>query len=205
MTEDIISTGFDRGIDYDEIKEKLNKSLEEYYKSYQEKKKKMDIKRMIYNIISQIQLRNGSRISEAVRAFIKFLTLDIDKRVVVKISKSDAVKIKKDGEKKKMKARFREMMFPKWIKPEIFTLIKKSKTTNELVGSNRLKKRVLDYLLLHQGCNTHSLRYACINNLIYVQKRPINDVAKWIGHQNVAQMVTYTQKKNADQIFDIDM
>lgn len=200
-----ISRGFDRGIDYETIKKKLIKCLDKLYAKYLEKPTNVGIKRLVYTIISMIQLRCGSRISEAVKAFILFMKNGIDKRVIVKVSKTGAIKVKKDGTKFRTKVKGREMKWPDWINKEIYEVVKNNKTTKDIIKAGTLKKRVLDYLLINFECNTHSLRYAFINYAIYVLKRPINDVAKHIGQANVAQMVTYTQQKNADQIFDLDI
>ena len=97
------------------------------------------------------------------------------------------------------------MMWPSWIPIRIYDMLIDNKDVEELIKCGRLKKRVLDYLLINFSCNTHSLRYAFINYMIYVKKRPINDVAKFVGHANVSQMVTYTQTKNSNQMFDLDV
>ena len=41
--------------------------------------------------------------------------------------------------------------------------------------------------------------------MIYEEKRQSNDVAKFVGHVNVNQLVTYTQQKNCDKIFELDL
>lgn len=201
-----ISQGFDRNIDYDVMKDKLNKRIIEIYTQIKIKRKPILLNKLTYIVIAAIQLRNGSRISEAVKAFMMFMKHGINKRVTVKISKSGGIKIKRDGTKIQTKTRFREMMWPNnWISDEIYELLKKSKTVKTLMTNGRLKKRILDHLLTNFECNTHSLRYAFINYALYVLKRPMSDVAKYVGHANVSQMVTYTQKKNADQMFDLDI
>lgn len=199
--EEKVATGFDRNIDYEEIKDRLVKYINDKYIDHGKKKKITDLKNIAYGIVACIQLRNGSRISEAVKAYYKFIDDGISKRVIVKISKSDAMRKNKDGEMKKKKARFREMMFPNWFNEKIFKLVKKS----HLEFGSTLKKRVLDFMANKFSCNTHSLRYAFINYMLYVQKRPMNDVAKFVGHVNVNQLVTYTQQKNCNQIFDLDI
>jgi len=200
-----VATGFDRGVDYDTMKAKLIKCIDKLYEKYINEEKNITVKRLVYALIATIQLRNGSRVSEAVKAFILFMKYGIEKRVVVKISKSGAIKVMKDGKKKKTKVRTREMMWPQWLNDGVYDILHDHKITEELIESGRLKKRVLDFLLINYECNTHSLRYAFINYALYVLKRPINDVAKFVGHTNTAQMVTYTQTKNSNQIFDLDI
>ena len=210
--EPVIAKGFDRDVSYSTMKDKL---IHEYKSVYgkvldctDDKKYPILIHKLIYLVISTIQLRNGSRVSEAVAAFRKFLNVDdnVDK-VIVKISKSDGIKYDKTTKKaKKSKARFRKVMFPdKWIDRAAIEQIKSNEDTTEWIKSNRLKKRVLDYLLKNFECNTHSLRYAFINYMLYDQKKEMSLVAKFVGHVNVAQLVTYTQQKNTEQIFDLDI
>jgi len=164
--------------------------------------------KLIYLLIAMIQLRAGSRIIEAVKAWRQFIKkpelIEQDKKVIVKIAKSESVKYKKDsGEEYTTQPRFRKIKFPKeWIKLEFATDLK---FYSDGIDNIHMKKRVLDYLRSYFNCNTHSLRYAFINYMIYEQKRPINDVAKHVGHANIAQLVTYTQQKNSDQIFDLDV
>jgi len=205
--EEKVPVGFDRGVDFEDIKNRLLEKLTKLHdKLFVDGETKiLTLRKITYIVIALLQLRNGSRISEAVKAFIKFINDGINRRVTVKISKTDAIKVTKNGEKKRSKARFREMMWPKWIPSEIFDLLSDNKEVDKLIKSNRLKKRVLDYLLINFKCNTHSLRYAFINYMIYVKKRPINDVAKFVGHANVSQMVAYTQIKNSNQIFELDI
>ncbi len=203
--EGTISTGFDRGIDYSDIKEKLVTSINKNYENYTKEPSRININRLIYEVVGALELRNASRVSEACKAFKLFLKKGIDKRVIVKISKSDAVKTLKSGEKKKMPARYRELVWPNWFPAEIYTTIKNSEYTEELLNSHRFEKRVLDHLLNHHNTNTHSLRYACANYLIYEEERPALDVAKFMGHKDGKTILTYVQRKNVDQIFDMDM
>ena len=60
-------------------------------------------------------------------------------------------------------------------------------------------------MIYNFSCNTHSLRYAFINHMIYVENRPLPDIAKFVGHKNINQLVTYTQQKNCNKIFDLDV
>lgn len=211
-----ISKGFDRNIDYEPIKKKL---IDHFYKLQTklnnldntkddyERRKKMILGNIIHTLIPMIQLRCGSRISEACNAFVLFCKKGFDRKVTVKIAKSEAIKYKKDdkGKRKKFitKARYRNMVFPNWI--DIQNIEEDLKKRLKELPIYRLKKRVLDYLLRYFDCNTHSLRYACINYLIYDKKLPLNTVAKLVGHVGLNQLTTYTQQKNVDKVFEIDM
>ena len=208
--EEEIKTGFDRNIDYSEIKTKFQDKVTNTYKEYKKvntpfKQKQLAIT-LCYLLIAMIQLKNGSRISEACRAFQKFfMSGEVDKKVTVKIAKSEGVKYNNKTKKKIIhKARYRQMKFPPWFKEKIFYELRNSKLVLPLIKSDRLEKRVLDFLLNHFNCNTHSLRYACINYLLTEKKIEMATVAKFVGHTNVSQLVTYTQNKQVEKIFDID-
>jgi integrase len=210
--EEEINQGFDRGVDFKSIKEKLINDLDRNYENLQTEQdlyeKQCILNKLIYIMISLVQLRNGSRISESCNAMLKFMnTEDLTQKVHVKIAKSEGMKYNNKTKKKKMsKARYRKMMFPlDWINKDLFDDIKKQKPIALCVKDSLLRQRVRDYLLKNQNCNTHSLRYACINYLIYDEKRPLNDVAKFVGHSNINQLVTYTQNINTDKIFDLNI
>ncbi len=203
-----VAKGFDRDVNYKTMKKRLTKRYEkirqeiedlpEDHKSYVSKRRIM-IHKLIYIVISMIQLRNGSRISEACEAFREFIKdKNLEDKVIIKIAKSEKTKGNNIT-----KARYRKMIFPeKWIK---FDLIKDMKFYIEYIKDDRLRKRVLDYLLNHLNCNTHSLRYAFINYMLYDQKIEMALVAKMVGHSNCNQLVTYTQSKNCDKLFDLDI
>jgi hypothetical protein len=215
--EELIAKGFDRGMDFTTVKSKI---IDFFNKNYE----KMDmidkddevtqsqirilINKINYCIISLIQLRNGSRISEACVAFRLFMNnCEFEKKVIVKIAKSDSIKYKKDTkEKYKTKARYRKMMFPlTWINEQRINVIKDNQFTKKLLKCETLKKRTLDFLLKYFDCNTHSLRYAFINYMLYEEKRPMNDVAKFVGHVDMSMLVRYTQIKNTEKIFDMNL
>ena len=196
--------GFDRGVEYLDMKKILVKDYGRLCREYEPENKKV-VRLLCYCIISMIQLRNGSRISEACEAFRKFMKLGLDSKVTVKIAKSKSIKYKKDTKEKfTTKARFREMIYPKpWVKREIPCLDDIKNFLREYEGN--LKKRVLDYLLRHHNCNTHSLRYAFINYMLYDQKKEMALIAKFVGHSDISQLVRYTQLKETNKLFDLDI
>lgn len=208
--DDKIKTGFDRGIDYIKIKDaliqKLDKLYEKFNFTHDKKELRVIMNQICYIIIALLQLRNGCRISEAVCAFNKYLNgEDIEKKVVVKIAKSDGKKY--NYKLKKMidnKARYRKIMFPSdYVDLEIFYNVKNEQPEVLYIKTDRICQRVRDYLLKYFNCNTHSLRYAFINYMLYDMKRNLADIAKFVGHKSVNQLVTYTQHKNCDKIFDL--
>lgn len=209
LEEDLkLAKGFDRGIDYYDIKNRL---ISEYMKlvdrlkdADKESTRRILHNRMIYVITSLIQLKNACRIIEACAAIKVFFKKKVlDKRIVVKIAKSECVKKKKDtGEEYVTVRRNREIAFPyNWID---FVVTDNFVTYLSRIKIKSLKQRVLTFLLRNYECNTHSLRYAGINHLLYNKKIEMTLVAKFVGHVNANQLVRYSQLKNAEKIFDID-
>lgn len=215
VDDSTINTGFDRGIDFADIKEELMDSYEcaigllnlltEDNKHFNGNERKL-VNRLIYILVSMVQLINGSRISEACDAFRSFLEKgDFDKKIVVKLAKSESIRYKTNGDKFKTKIRYRKLIFPqKWMdnpKDKIGLM----QYYIDKMEPDTLRKRVLDYLLKNHDCNTHSLRYAYINYMIYDQKNEPSLIAKHVGHSNLNQLIRYTQNKQADKLFDIDI
>ncbi|HMG17005.1 MAG TPA: hypothetical protein VK590_16220 [Saprospiraceae bacterium] len=210
-----IESGFDRGIDFKDMKEQLIKAynrvfeelplLDEDDRYYTSKKRKI-MHKLIYIMVSMMQLFNGSRISEACIAFALLLgAVNIEDKVISKIAKSESIKYKKDGEQYTTKARYRYLIFPvKWIQFPIDIKEDLAFYVRHMLEGT-LKKRVLDYLLKYHNCNTHSLRYAYINYMLYTQKKEPSLVAKHVGHSSMAQLVRYTQRKESDKFFDMDI
>ena len=208
-----IAKGFDRGIDYYDIKDKLIKNykqlivdlkeLDKDKKTYQTKKR-ITTHKIIYTLVALIQLKNASRIIEACNAMKIFIKNNnfVDK-ITVKLAKSECLKTNsKTGKEFVTKARYRKMIFPiKWIdfnlRDEIYPYLKAIKLV-------QLKQRTYDYLNRYFQTNTHSLRYAAINHFLFDLKKEITLIAKFCGHVDCSQMVRYTQSKNIDGLFDLD-
>jgi integrase len=209
-----IDQGFDRGIDFKQMKldliDRYQKNILEFIAlkdtdRYYESKKRKVLNRLIYLLVAMIQLINGSRISEACDGLRQMLDAnDHKEKIITKIAKSASIKYK-DGKQYTTKARYRNLKFPAtWI--EIPNDIKDElHAALNNIDEDGLRKRVLDYLLLNHKCNTHSLRYACINHLLYDKKIEPSLVAKHVGHSSMAQLVRYTQRKEADKLFDMDL
>lgn len=198
-------SGFDRGIDYEKTKKLLIDKYNETDLNCQknditEKRRDIYARQLIYLLIAMIQLRNASRVSEAVRAFMKYKhDNQINNKVIVKISKSDAAKKNKDGNMVKPKPRYRNIVFPDWVVVDENEIMR----TLAKIPIDRLKHRTLDYLL-KLGFNTHSLRYSRINFLLNKKKEDIGTVAKYVGHKNLQTILNYVGKQNVDKMNDID-
>lgn len=214
-----VFTGHDKGLEYLETKKVITRAYDKIVKRLMNgskfysfnnelpKGESMEVRnnymRSIYLMIAMIQLRNASRISEACAGFYRFIKEGFDKNILVKISKSEAIRYK-NGKKYVTKARFRKMMFPSgWIKKKI--PIEEISAALGSVKRKTMMKRVLDYVRNNHKINTHSLRYATINYLISEKKLPANIVSKYVGHSSLNTILTYTQTKQCDKIFDIDM
>jgi integrase len=208
-----VFSGHDKGLDYVETKKKLTKAYgrivsalkigKDFFPFNEEREVRMNYVRLIYLMIAMIQLRNASRISEACSGFYQFVKDGFNKNVVVKISKSEATKYK-NGKQYKTKARYRKIMFPsKWINVRAPT--KELAEALKTINKKTMMKRVLDYVRYNHKINTHSLRYATINYLITEKKIPANIVSKYVGHTSLNTILTYTQNKQCDKIFDMDM
>lgn len=208
-----LTVGFDRGVDYDtckndfivaynKIKTMIN-NLNESNKRYDTRKRSLFIK-IIYLLISMISLRNGSRVSESVRLMNSCIaSRNFNKMYSIKISKSASKKTNKEGEIYYTKTRYRNMVFPQWIKViDVNTLVSVYGT----LDTNKLKKRTLDYLNYNfNSINTHSLRYAYINYLLN-KGTPLCLISKSVGHSNMQTIQTYTQTKNVNNILnDVNM
>lgn len=207
--------GFDRGIDFDKIKPLLLAELYKQYEIYKNSNFKTRAYRsLIFLLIELIQLRNGSRITEAINAFKLFISNGVTDKVRVKICKTGAAKkgwvLNKETNVKELKPvatqiRTRQMSFPSsWINNiDMQSLLKDlASEENDLINHNGLQVLICKYMTRKFNCNTHSLRYAFINYMVYKNKKPIEIIAKFVGHKDTKQIITYTQRKHVNDIFD---
>jgi integrase len=136
---------------------------------------------LCYDAILLTQLRNGSRISEAVRAFKEFLRSGAVE-IQVKLSK------RRDGAT-------RLMIIPVEVDRQV------REACRELLGLDEktLKERVRVYAYHTYNWNTHSLRYAFITHLLRLGVESAI-ISKITGHKNLNYIITYTQRKTAEDI-----
>ena len=133
---------------------------------------------LCYDAILLTQLRNGSRVSEAVRGFREFLsTKAIEVSVRVSKRKDNAVRL---------------MVIPR----ELLNTNINIDICKELLIFNdtTIINRVKDYAKRVYGFNTHSLRYAFITHLLKSGVNPAV-ISKITGHKNINYVLTYTQEK----------
>ncbi|MEM1909898.1 MAG: tyrosine-type recombinase/integrase [Thermofilum sp.] len=160
---------WDKGVDFEVAYERLLRLIKRERKPLPK----------AYAFILLIQLRNGSRVSEAVRAFKEYL-LTGKREVEVPLSK------KKRVEKRLM------------VIPDVE--FDRSSAVDLLdVDDRLLAKRVKMYALNRLKVNTHSLRYAFIT---YLLRQGVNPavVAKITGHSKLDFILHYTQAKEAERV-----
>jgi integrase len=160
---------WDKGLDFENT---YNRILKHMAKAKNQAK--------CYDAILLIQLRNGSRISEAVRAFKLFLET---KSIEIEVSVS----------KKRQKEEKRLMVIPQ----ELFSVVSPCFDLRN-VENKKLINRVKNYCLYTYKFNTHSLRYAFVT---YLLKQGINPsiVAKITKHSRLEYIERYTQEKTAKE------
>lgn len=165
--------GWDLGVDYEVAYRQI---LNHYYKANTDVQKG-------YDAILLTQLRNGSRISEA----IEFL------QNITKSSKDfktqDEVRVRKC---KKHKVRL--MVLPEELHSEKKTLLRL-----HYVFINASSDKLCHYAKKVYGFNTHSLRYAFISYLARQGVQP-QLIAKITQHSRLDMILNYTSQITANQI-----
>ncbi len=121
--------GFDRSLDYDLLEKQLLLNLKKKYLELKVNPSIQKVKAISNIVIALIQLKNGSRISEAIESMEHFCN-DLNlKSVEVKISK------RKDGA-------MREIILPNEIKKDMFVYINNYKVldfTKKLQIQNKIR------------------------------------------------------------------
>jgi integrase len=133
-----------------------------------------------YFTIALIQLRNGSRISEAIRAFKEWVKTN-KTEIYVNVSK------KKHNE-------LRLMIIPNEISQYRLLCVDLLE-----VNDKRLRNRILSTLYYYFKFNTHSLRYAFIT---YLLRNNVNVaiVSKLIKHSKLDTLLSYVQVREAERV-----
>lgn len=161
---------WDYGVDFLEAKKVLAAAYKQLY----------DMNLMPYEAyvaILLIQLINGSRIKEAIRAFKTFVETG---------QREFQLQAEKQGN-------LRFFIIPDVIKPKV--TYRSVLTINDKLLEDRIRKFTSRYL----KTNTHSLRYALIS---YLAKNAVDPaiIAKITGHKKLDRIITYTQTKDAIEL-----
>ena len=190
---------WDKRLDFDEWRKKLEKELKELRKEkeyWQMKAKPMPQKygrQLAYNSILLTQLLNGSRISEAVEACITFLKTEDREQKINTRKRKKRSKNKETGEIKTMGHDTKVVIIiPNTIKKHYLEYIK-NKTIEEITDA------VILFAINHHKINTHSLRYAWIAKMGELGK-PANLISKAIRHTNIQTIEKYTREAQADDM-----
>lgn len=127
--------------------------------------------------VAIIQLTNGSRVSEALEAYEKWLRTGSVKLTV-------RVRKKRSPEE-------REIIIPSFLRPY------RSRLKQKRVPS---RWGVLDYLERNYGINTHTLRYTFIT--WHAKTLSPAYISKMIRHSNLNMLMTYLSKREADRLLE---
>jgi integrase len=166
-----MSKSWDLGLDYKQVYKMILAKVKEHisrraFASY------------CYACVLLIQLRNGSRVSEAVDAAIKFSD-QRSSEVYVRVRK------RRDGYE-------RLVVLPEELKIQDISICR------EILSKGNATLRVKVYAKKVLGINTHSLRYARITHMLRNSISP-SIVAKITGHKKLDYILTYTQIKTAEE------
>jgi integrase len=137
-----------------------------------------------YDVVLLVQLRNGSRMGEAVEATVRFCEAGQD-QVLVRVEKH------RDGDQ-------RLMVLPEELRSgEGRRLLKEACAA--LSALRNPKAAVKVYCRRAYGFNTHSLRYAFVWCLL---KRGVSPsiVAKITGHRSLDHILHYTEVRLAEEV-----
>jgi integrase len=133
-----------------------------------------------YLIIALIQLRNGARISESIRAFKEWVKTGKNE-IYVRVSK-----------KKRVEDRL--MIIPSEVEQYRLNCVDLIDTPDIY-----LRNRVRWSLWYYFKINTHSLRYAFITYLLKIGVNPAI-VSKLIRHSRLDTLMHYIQVKESDNV-----
>jgi site-specific recombinase XerD len=159
---------WDKGIDYEYMKSRLERVL----------KNPKNMKNYAYSATLYIQLLNGTRISEAVRAIQEFAKTG-KRELNIKLSK-------------KKKEETRLIIIPENVEREKCMWVGDE-------DEEKLIERIKTYAEYKYKVNTHSLRYAFVTHLLKQNVNP-SIIAKITHHSSLEHILTYTQEKEAEKI-----
>ncbi|MFA4641517.1 integrase [Pyrococcus kukulkanii] len=161
---------WDKGLDY----MKTYKLILDHYRNTNRDTSKA------YDIILLTQLRNGSRLTEAINFLNKIIeTKPFKRQAYIRVEK------RKDGYERLM------------ILPEEISKQELMRVSYIIREANKWK--VANYCRRTYGFNTHALRYALIS---YLSQKGIAPqiIAKITGHKTLDYIVYYTQQQKAEEV-----
>ena len=169
---DCTKRGWDACLDY---KEAYSEILSHLYKLGHE-----------WDVVLLIQLRNGSRIGEAIKAVKEFCN-----------AKGKATSVRVSIEKHKGNDT-RLMVLPEELRnKEGKDYLAKACLRLSRVKAPRVD--IADYAKKTFGFNTHALRYAFVTYMLGKGVNP-SIIAKITGHKNLSYILHYTELKTAEDI-----
>ena len=170
---------WDRGLDYDKLYRTLTGMLREH-------RRRGAWRSFCYASVLLIQLRNGSRVSEALEAALAFAR-EGRREVYIEVRK------RRDGLK-------RLMVLPRELSLDDMAACSSILDTPRDGRGRRLSLFRVDlYARRRLGVNTHSLRYAFITRMLREGVHPAV-IAKITGHSKLDYILRYTQMKRAEEI-----
>jgi integrase len=137
-----------------------------------------------YDVVLLVQLRNGSRVGEAVEATVRFCKAGQD-QVLVRVEKH------RDGDQ-------RLMALPEELRSSEGRQLL-SEACAALSALRNPKAAVKVYCRRAYGFNTHSLRYAFVSYLLKKGVSP-SIVAKITGHRSLDHILHYTEVRLAEEV-----
>jgi integrase len=170
--------GWDRGLDYEETYSRILRGMS---------KNKRHTK--CYDAVLLLQLRNGARISEAVKAFLEYMRGSAkyhprNRKLVVTVQVS-----------KKKRPEERLIVIPEELGDVDLSVCRELLEKGDLLA---LKRRVEQYARDKYNFNTHSLRYAFITYMLVRGVSP-SVVAKITKHSKLDFILRYTEEKKAEE------
>ncbi|MGC9145969.1 MAG: integrase [Nitrososphaeria archaeon] len=165
---------WDRGVKYPDAYKQLVRIINEN----KEKQGERAARSLAIACILLVQLRNGSRVSEAHEALMKYLQT---KEIIV------TVRVRKQKHPEE-----RKMYIPKEVR---------NVERSRILGAYPSVANVEKWCERHIGFNTHSLRYAWITEAARRHIAP-QIIAKVTGHKTLNMILGYTQQKAADDLLE---
>lgn len=166
-----VKSGWDAGLDYEETYHKILSHLNRT--------------RNPKDVVLLIQLRNGSRVGEAIEALREFC----------ETGKTEVhVRVEKHRDPRDQ----RLMVLPEELRKGQGRVVLES-ACSWLAGVESPKDAIKSYCRRTYGFNTHSLRYAFVT---YMLKRGVSPtiIAKITGHSTLEHILHYTERKTAEDL-----